>query len=219
MAGDWVVAFSKLDLPGKWSARNTIHSRKEFFAGLVEIDGLLRSLHLLPPCVSRQELTREENSLQMIKSREALEAKREHRITVKASGLINTMESIIIYRRANYFESSCALSFVSGRGLRELVGTDDFLPATHGPYQSQVEHDASKESKRVLNLLLPLQCDYEHFMEGVNILRTRNSFLSGVKCTHTLICDELKRWYPAQSSQQGELSCIVCVVLCGDVSK
>lgn len=42
---------------------------------------------------------------------------------MEACGLIDTMELIIRHPRANYFEVACALSFVSGRGLAELVGT------------------------------------------------------------------------------------------------
>ena len=179
-AGDRVVAFSKLDLPGKWSARNAIHSRKESFAGLVEIDELLRRVHLLPPYVSRLELTREEKSLPRIKRREALEAKCEHGFTVKASGLIDTMESIIRYPRANYFELACALSFVSGRGVPELLGSAQFLPC--------------EESKRVacvhssIAARIPILCEYGDFIEGIERLR-------GMKDTSRLTAAEINQRY------------------------
>ena len=41
-AWDRVVSFGKLDLPGKWSARREVHSRKVSFTGLADIDDLLR---------------------------------------------------------------------------------------------------------------------------------------------------------------------------------
>lgn len=84
---------------------------------------------LYHPYVSRLELTRDEKSLPSKKRREAWEAKCGRGFTVK----IVIMESIISYPCAHYFESACALSFVSGRGLPELAGT-----AVH-EYQSQVK--------------------------------------------------------------------------------
>ena len=74
-AWDRVVSFGKLDLPGKWSARRAIHSRKVYFTGLADIDDLLRNVPLLPPYVSRLELTPEEKSIPRIKRRESLEVK------------------------------------------------------------------------------------------------------------------------------------------------
>ncbi|CAN0600114.1 unnamed protein product, partial [Laminaria digitata] len=91
--------------------------------GLVEIDELLRKVNLLPPYVSQLELTREEKSLPRKRRREALEEKCYKGFTVNASDLIDIMVAIIRYPRAHYFELACALSFVSGRGLPELVGT------------------------------------------------------------------------------------------------
>lgn len=45
---------------GKWAARNTVHSRKESFTGLADIDVLVQKVDLLPPYVSQLELTQEE---------------------------------------------------------------------------------------------------------------------------------------------------------------
>ena len=128
-AWDRVVSFGKLDLPGKWSARRAIHSRKVSFTGLADIDDLLRKVCLLPPYVSRLELMPEEKSIPRIKRRESLEVRCRRGRTLHASDLIDTMESIIRYARPNYFELACALSFVSGRGLAELAGKSDFSPA------------------------------------------------------------------------------------------
>ncbi|CAB1101988.1 unnamed protein product [Ectocarpus sp. CCAP 1310/34] len=67
-----VVSFEKLDLTDNWSARRAIHLRTVSFTGLAEIDDLLRKVRLLPPYVSRLELTPEEKSLPRIKRRESL---------------------------------------------------------------------------------------------------------------------------------------------------
>ncbi|CAN0378206.1 unnamed protein product, partial [Laminaria digitata] len=91
--------------------------------GLVEIDELLRKVNLLPPYVSQLELMREEKSLPRKRRREALEEKCDKSFTVNAGDLIDIMGAIIRYPRAHYFELACALSFVSGRGLPELVRT------------------------------------------------------------------------------------------------
>ena len=134
-AADRVGALSKMDLLGKWSARSTFQSRNGSFTGLVDTDELLRKVNLLPPYVSQLELTREEKSLPRNKRTEALEEKCDKCFTVNASDLINIMVAIIRYPRAHYFELACALSFVSGRGLPELVGTAvQFSPSSHGTY-------------------------------------------------------------------------------------
>lgn len=133
------MSSEKLDLTEKWSARRAIHSRRVSFTGLADIDDLLRKVRLLPPYVSRLELTPEEKSLPRIKRQESLEAKCGRGITVHASDLIDTMESIIRYPRPNYFELACALSFVSERGPAELAGSADFSPSTRGPYESEVQ--------------------------------------------------------------------------------
>ena len=112
-----IVSFSMLDLFGKWAARTSVHSRKESFTGVVEIDELLRKVDILPPCVSKLELTPEEKSLPRKRRREALAATCEKSMAVNASDLIEIMGAIIRYPRPQYFELACALSFVSGRGL------------------------------------------------------------------------------------------------------
>ena len=66
--------------------------------------------------------TRGEKKLPRRRRREALEAKCGRCFTPKASEQINTMASNIRYPRVHYFELARALSFVSGRGLPELVG-------------------------------------------------------------------------------------------------
>lgn len=71
-AEDHFVSFSKLDLPGKWSARIVIHSRKESFTGLAGTDELLRRVHLLLPYVSQLGLTWEEKSVPRKRRRAAL---------------------------------------------------------------------------------------------------------------------------------------------------
>ena len=129
-----------MDLVGKWSARNTIQYGKKSFTGLSEIDELLRKVNLLPPYVSQLELTREEKSLPRNKRTEALEEKCDKCFTVNASDLINIMVAIIRYPRAHYFELACALSFVSGRGLPELVGTAvQFSPSSHATCESEIK--------------------------------------------------------------------------------
>lgn len=46
-----VLMFAKFDLPAKWSARRRVHSRKDSFTGLTEIDEHLRRVQLLPAYV------------------------------------------------------------------------------------------------------------------------------------------------------------------------
>lgn len=179
-AWDGVVSFGKLDLPGKWSARRAIHSRKVSFTGLADIDDLLRKVCLLPPYVSRLELTPEEKSMPRIKRRESLEVKCRRGLAVHASDLVDNMESIIRYARPNYFELACALSFVSGRGLAELAGNADFKPGTCGPYEAEVKVGTVA---RVL-----LLCEYDHFIEGLKRLR-------GMKDTSCLTAAEINQRY------------------------
>lgn len=179
-AWDRVVSFGKLDLPGKWSARRAIHSRKVSFTGLADIDDLLRKVRLLPAYVSRLELTPEEKSIPRIKRRESLEVKCRRELTVHASDLIDTMESIIRYARPNYFELACALSFVSGRGLAELAGKYDFSPSTRGPYEAEVKMGTWTR--------LLLLCEYDHFIEGLKRLR-------GMKDTCSLTAAQINQRY------------------------
>ncbi|CAB1102471.1 unnamed protein product [Ectocarpus sp. CCAP 1310/34] len=182
-AWDRVVSFGKfgkLDLPRKWSARRAIHSRKVSFTGLADIDDLLRKVRLLPPYVSRLELTPEEKSMPKIKRQESLEVKCRRGLTVHASDLIDTMESIIRYARPKCFELACALSFVSGRGLAELAGNTNFSPGTCGPCESEVKMGALT---RVL-----LLCEYDHFIEGLKRLR-------GMKDTSCLTAAEINQRY------------------------
>ena len=96
--------------------------------GLAEVDELLRKVQLLPTHVSQLELTPEEKSLPRKKRREALEARCERGFVVNATELLDLMSSIIKYPRANYFELVCALSFMSGRGLPEILGVAEFSP-------------------------------------------------------------------------------------------
>ncbi|CAM9915693.1 unnamed protein product, partial [Ectocarpus fasciculatus] len=125
-AEERVLMFAKLDLRAKWSARRKVYSRKDSFTGLAEVDEHLRKLQLLPHFVSRLELTPEEKSLPRKKRREALDAKCERGVVVNATELIDLMSSIVKYPRANYFELVCALSFMSGRGLPEILGAAEF---------------------------------------------------------------------------------------------
>lgn len=159
-----IISFFKLDLFGKWAARNTIHSHKESFTGLVDIDALVRKVNILPPYVSQLELTPEEKSIPRKRRREALAAKCEKSITVNASDLVDLMGAIITYPRANYFELACALSFVSGRGLPELIGAVQFSPSHHGTHEVDVQVGGR-------TCRIPLLCEYEHFMGGINRLR------------------------------------------------
>ena len=167
-----IVSFSKLDLFGKWAARTSVHSHKESFTGLVDIDALLRKVDILPSYVSELELTPEEKSLPRKRRREALAAKCAKSITVNASDLIDLMGAIIRYPRAQYFELACALSFVSGRGLPELVrGVVQCSPSDTGsPHEALVEHDGC-EGSTTISFRIPLLCENEHFIEGVKKLR------------------------------------------------
>lgn len=45
------------------------------------------------------------------------------------------------------FLLGCALSFVSGRGLPELVGTVVVVPKPHGPSEAEVKLRVSNRSK------------------------------------------------------------------------
>ena len=160
-----IISFFKLDLFGKWAARNTIHSHKESFTGLVDIDALVRKVNILPPHVSQLELTPEEKSIPRKRRREALAAKCEKSITVNASDLVDLMGAIITYPRANYFELACALSFVSGRALPELVrSVVQFSPSSHGNHEVHIKVGGG-------TYRIPLICEYEHFIGGVNRLR------------------------------------------------
>ncbi|CAM9141554.1 unnamed protein product, partial [Laminaria digitata] len=137
--------------------------------GLVEIDELLQKVNLLPPYVSQLELTREEKSLPRNRRREALEEKCDKGFTVNASKLIDIMGAIIRYPRAHYFELACVLSFVSGRGLLELVGTAvQYLPSSHVTYEPEVRFGELMEHTVIR---VPLLCEYEHFINGVKRLR------------------------------------------------
>lgn len=80
----------------------------------------------------------------MITRPEALEVKCGREFTVNASHLIEIMESVSRYPRANYFELACALCFVSGRDLAELVGTANLSPSGRSPNESEVKIGASR---------------------------------------------------------------------------
>ncbi|CAM9687992.1 unnamed protein product, partial [Laminaria digitata] len=150
--------------------------------GLVDIDALLRKVNILPPYVSKLELTPEEKSIPRKRRREALEAKCEKGITVNASDLIDLMRAIIRYPRAHYFELACALSFVSGRGLPELVRSAVQLsPSSHGTHEVGIKVGGA-------TCRIPLLCEYEHFIGGVNRLR-------GMKETARLTPAEVNHTY------------------------
>ena len=90
---------------------------------------------------------------------------------MKASEQIDSMASTIGYPRAHSFELACALSFVSGRVLPELVGAVvQFSPSIHGPYGSQVKHGDLEGYQGTVSRI-PLLCEYDHFIEGVHRLR------------------------------------------------
>lgn len=94
--------FARLYLPGKWSARRSVHSHKESFTGLTETDEHLRRVQLLPTYISQLQLTREEKRLPRIKRRGVLDAMCARALTVHATELSDTMESTIKYPHANY---------------------------------------------------------------------------------------------------------------------
>lgn len=96
-------------------------------------------------------------------------------LTVKASELMETMDAIIKYPRANYFEPAYALSFVSGRGLSELVGTSvQFSPSgTDSPHEAGIE--LSEGPIGHSSFRIPLLCDFNHFIEGFDRLRATKS--------------------------------------------
>lgn len=185
-----IVSFYKLDLFGKWATRNSIHSRKESFTGLVDIDALLRKVNILPPYVSKLELTPEEKSLPRKRRREALEAKCDEGIkVVNASKLIDLMGAIIRYPRAHYFELACALSFASGLGLPELVGSAvQFSPSCHGTHEVDIKLGGVEGHPKGTTCRVPLLCEYENFVEGVNKLR-------GMKETFNLTPAEVNHRY------------------------
>ncbi|CAN0312902.1 unnamed protein product, partial [Scytosiphon promiscuus] len=150
--------------------------------GLVDIDELVSRVDLLPPYVSQLELTQEEKSLPRKRRREALAAKCEKSITVNASDLIDLMGAIIRYPRANYFELACALSFVSGRGLPELVRSAvQFSPSSHGSHEVDIKFGGG-------TCRIPLLCEHEHFIGGVDRLR-------GMKETSRLTPAEVNHRY------------------------
>ena len=86
---------------------------------------------------------------------------------MNTSKQIDTMGAIIRqplahFSQAHYFELACELSFVSGRGLPELIGTvAQYLPSSHGSYKSDamlgelVEHNVTRA---------PLLCEYENMV-------------------------------------------------------
>ncbi|CAN0559404.1 unnamed protein product, partial [Ectocarpus sp. 12 AP-2014] len=178
-AEERVLTFAKLDLPAKWSARRKVYSRRNSFSGLTEVDEHLRVVQLLPDFVSRLELTPEEKSLPRKKRRDALEARCERGVVVNATELIDLMSSIIKYPRANYFELVCALSFISGRGLPELLGAAEFSPCEGNPHVAVVSTGA-------VETVVPILCEFEEFFEGLERIR-------GIKDTAHLTAAEINQ--------------------------
>lgn len=130
--------------------------------------------NLLPSYVSQLELTGEERGLPRNRRREALEEECDKGSTVNASDLIDILVAIIRYPRTHYFELACTLSFASGRGLPELVGTAvQFSPSSHGTYESEVKLGDFEGCKGAKSRI-PLLCEYKHLIEGVNTLRDMN---------------------------------------------
>ena len=178
-AEERVLMFAKLDLRAKWSARRKVYSRKDSFTGLAEVDEHLRKVQLLPDYVSRLELTPEEKSIPRKKRREALEARCERGFVVNATELLDLMSSIIKYPRANYFELVCALSFMSGRGLPEILGVAEFSPCQGNPHVAVVSTGA-------VEAVVPILCEFEEFVKGVERIR-------GMKDTAHLTAAELNQ--------------------------
>lgn len=133
------------------------------------------------------KLTQEEKSLLPRKRRqEAFGSEVRKGLHGDASDLIDLMGPIIRYPRAHYFKLACALWFVSGRGLPELLGTAvQHLPSSHGTHESEIII-GDVEGHQGSTCRIPLLCEYEHFIGDVSRLR-------GMKDTSRLTPAEVKK--------------------------
>lgn len=83
-------------------------------------------------CFCSRLLTRRGKDLPRIRRRDALEVKCERGLTAKASELIDTMESIVRYPRAQYVLRICGLPFAAGREFSEFAGTAVQVSSSRG---------------------------------------------------------------------------------------
>jgi len=81
--------------------------------------------------------------------------------------------------RANYFELVCALSFMSGRGLSEILGVAEFPSCEGKPHEAVVCTGA-------VEAVVPILCEFEEFFEGVEKIR-------GMKDTTHLTAAEINQ--------------------------
>ncbi|CAN0385782.1 unnamed protein product, partial [Ectocarpus sp. 13 AM-2016] len=121
-------------------------------------------VQLLPSHVSQLEVSQDEKSIPRKKRREALEARCERGVVVHATELLDLMSSIVKYPRTNYFELVCALSFISGRGLPEILGAAGFSPCEGNTHGAVVCTGA-------VEAVVPILCEFEEFFEGVKRIR------------------------------------------------
>jgi hypothetical protein len=83
------------------------------------------------------------------------------------------MLEVIMYPRAHYFEVVCALAFMSGRSLGEILVSGKFQKITADAYSARYTYPHSYGGDTVT---IPLLCDYHTFTAALNSLRQRKDF-------------------------------------------
>ncbi|KAG5182513.1 hypothetical protein JKP88DRAFT_255914 [Tribonema minus] len=106
------------------------------------------------------------------------------RLSPAARALMDDMLATVAYSRPKVFELVCALAFMSGRSLAELMATSQFSAAERererAPYP-WVLFQASPSSKTEVILLL---CGSHSFLNGLKRLRSMKQVASAASCKY-----------------------------------
>jgi hypothetical protein len=87
--------------------------------------------------------------------------------------LLKLMLEILMYTRAHYFEIACALAFMSGRSLGEILVSGKFQKVTDDASSARYTYPHSYGGYTVT---IPLLCEYHTFNSSLNSLRQRKDF-------------------------------------------
>jgi hypothetical protein len=87
----------------------------------------------------------------------------------KIECMVSEMLAIMQYPRCKYFELVCALAFMSGRSLADIVSVGDFIKGK--PHKHFMNSLSFKSSESSSHHTLPILCDTATFLQALSTLR------------------------------------------------
>jgi hypothetical protein len=104
------------------------------------------------------------------------------RLNAAARALIDAMLATVHYPRPKVFELVCALAFMCGRSLAELMATGQFSSAERERERAPYPWILFQASPTSRTDVIPLLCESHSFLKGLQRLRSMKQVASAASC-------------------------------------